>query len=93
MLLLTEKEPKSHQESTVCYICRKNSHKILIQTKSYLKVRDRYHFTGKYRAAAHSICNLRFNVPSEIPVIFLSGSDYAYKLYHKGISKQAERSV
>ena len=57
------------------HLQKKNSHKNLIQIKSYLKVRDHYHFTGKYRGAAHSICNLRFNVPNEIPVIFLSGSD------------------
>ena len=31
--------------------------------KNYRKVRDHCHFTGKYRGAAHSICNLRFNVP------------------------------
>ena len=29
MLLLTEKELKLHQDSTICYIYRKNSHKNL----------------------------------------------------------------
>ena len=42
------------------------------------KVRGHCHFLGKYRGAAHSICNLRFNVSNEIPVIFLSGSNYDY---------------
>ena len=27
--------------------------------KIYNKVRDHCHYTGKYRGAAHSICNLR----------------------------------
>ena len=29
---------------------------------------------------AHSICNLRFNVPSEIPVFFHNESNYDYHL-------------
>ena len=33
------------------------------------KVRDHCHYTGKFRGAAHSICNLRYKVPKEIPVV------------------------
>ena len=44
----------------------------------YLKVRDQYNYTSKYRDAAHSICNLKFNVPNEIPVVFHNGSNYDY---------------
>ena len=40
----------------------------------YREVRDHCHFTGKYRGAAHSICNLRFNVPNEVFVVFHNGS-------------------
>ena len=29
--------------------------------KNYQKVRVHCHFRGKYRGAAHNICNLRFN--------------------------------
>ena len=28
--------------------------------------------------AAHSICNLKFDVPNEIPVFFHNGSNYDY---------------
>ena len=38
--------------------------------KNYQKIRDYCHSTGKYRGAAHSICNLKFKVPTEIPVVF-----------------------
>ena len=55
--------------------------------KNYGKVRDHFHFTGKYRSAAHSICNLRFNVPNEIPVIFTMGQTMI-SFYHKRISKR-----
>ena len=27
------------------------------------KKRDHYHYTGKYREAAHNICNLRYKIP------------------------------
>ena len=52
--------------------------------KSHQKIRDHYHFTGKYRDAAHNICNLKFNMPNKIPVIFHSGSKYDY--HHEIIS-------
>ena len=46
--------------------------------KLYHKVRDHRHYAGKYRGAAHSICNLRYKTPEEIPVVFHNGSTYDY---------------
>ena len=45
------------------------------------RVRGRCQYTGKYRDAAHSICNSKFNVLSEIHLVFHNGSwcDYHYK--------------
>ena len=34
------------------------------------KVRDHDHYTGKYKGAAHSDCNLYYKIPREIPIIF-----------------------
>ena len=31
--------------------------------KKYNKVRDHFHYTSKYRAAAHNICNLTYKAP------------------------------
>ena len=42
--------------------------------KLYHKVRDHCHYTGKFRGAAHSICNLRCKTPKEILVVFHNGS-------------------
>ena len=56
-------------------ICKKEFEKI--DKKNY-KVRDYCHYTGKYRGAAHNICNLRYKVPKEIPVVFHNGSTYDY---------------
>ena len=40
---------------------------------NYQKIRDHCHYIGKYRGAAHNICNLKFKVPNEIPVVFHNG--------------------
>ena len=50
------------------------------RNKNHQKVRDHCHYTDKYRGAAHSVWNLRFNVPSKISVIVHDGSYYDY--YH-----------
>ena len=34
------------------------------------QVRDHCHYTGEYRGAVHSICNLRCSVPKKIPIAF-----------------------
>ena len=33
------------------------------------KVKDHCHYTGKFRGAAHSICNSNYSVQKEIPII------------------------
>ena len=53
-----------------CYICGRRILKKLSKSLSYRKVRGHCYFTGKYRGAAHGICNLNFAVPNEIHVIF-----------------------
>ena len=77
MIPLTAKEEIYHNRQKVCYICKKefgnNDNDIKQQ-----KVRDHCHYTEKYRGAAHNICNLRYKVPKEIPVVFHNGSTYDY---------------
>ena len=51
------------------HLWKKNFKKSLA---NYWKVRDHRHYAGKYRGAAHSICNLKFNVPNEISVVFIT---------------------
>ena len=46
--------------------------------KKMRKVRNHCHYTGKYRGAAHSKCNLEYKIVKEIPVLFCIWSIYDY---------------
>ena len=89
ILPLTKKELKLHKDMTKCYICGKRFLKTLAIDKNYQKVRAHCHFTGKYKAAAHSICNLRFNVPNKMPVVFHIRVNYEYHFFIKELAKVA----
>ena len=40
----------------------KNNLKInMLKIKNYCKIKDRCHYTGKYRGAARSTCNLKYS--------------------------------
>ena len=52
------------------------------------KVRDHCHYSGKYRGAAHSICNLRYKIKKEIPVVFHNGSTYDYHFIIKQLARE-----
>ena len=80
---LTDKEKETHENQKVCYIFSKN----FSTNKKYCNVRDHCHYTGQYRGAAHSICNLRYQIPKEIPVVFHNGSTYDYHFIIKQLSR------
>ena len=60
----------------------------MFSTDDNNKVKDHCHFTGKYRGAAHCICNLRYKTPKEIPVVFHNGSTYDYHFIIKELAKE-----
>ena len=51
--------------------------------KKYGKVRDHWHYTGLYRSAVHSLCNLKYCVPKKVPIVFHNGSKYDYHFIMK----------
>ena len=51
--------------------------------KIYQNLRDHCHYKEKFRGAVHSICNLKYKVPQEIPVKIHNGSTYEYHLLIK----------
>ena len=42
--------------------------------KNKRNVRDHFHYTGKFRGAAHNKCNLNYKVPKDIPIIIHNAS-------------------
>ena len=90
MLPLTKEEVNSHQNAKISYICGKRILEKLSKSISYQKAINHCHFTGKYRCEKHSICNLKFNVHSEISVNFYNCSNYDYHFIIKELAKQLE---
>ena len=41
-------------------------------------MRDHCYYTGEYRDAAYSRCNLKYSVPKNIPILYHNGSNYDY---------------
>ena len=85
MIPLTIKEKIHYNEQEICYICKKEFDN---NDKKHYKVRDHCHYTGKSRGAAHNICNLRYKVRREIPVVFHNGSIYDYHFIIKELVKE-----
>ena len=91
MIPLTDNENKFYEEQEKCHICQKefcydkNDKK---KFKIYQKVRDHWHYTGKFRGAAHSICNLNYKVPQEIPVKIHNDSKYDYHFLIKELAEE-----
>ena len=85
MIPLTKKEEENYNNQKICYICKKEFDK---SDKKHYKVRDHCHYTGKYRGAAHNICNLRYKISKEIPIVFHNGSTYDYHFIIKELVKE-----
>ena len=82
---------KAYEKEEVCHICKEkfcNDEIIKKNFKKSKKVRDHCHYTGKYRGAAHSICNLHYKIPKEIPLVFHNGSTYDYHFIIKQLAKE-----
>ena len=85
MVPLTIKEEMCYNKQKICYMCKKEFNN---NDKKQQKVKDHCHYTGKYRDAAHNICNLRYKVLKEIPVVFHNGSTYDYHFIIKELVKE-----
>ena len=89
MIPLTKEEKNLHNGQKVCHIC-KRIFSADYNNKKYHKVKDHCHYPGKYRGAAHDICNLRYKIPKEIPVVIHNGSTYDYHIIIKELAKESE---
>ena len=60
------------------------------ENKNYQKVRDNCLHTDDYRVVADSICDLRFDLPNEIPVVFHNSWNYDYHFIKKELANKFE---
>ena len=97
MIPLTEGENKYYEKKKYCHICKKTfwyDKENKSKYDLYHKVRDHCHYTGKLRgSAAHNICNLRYKVQKEIPVVLHNGSAYDYHLTIKALAEEFKGNI
>ena len=90
MNLLTNEEQKTYENAKTCCIDQKNWDKHA-KDKNYWEVRDHCQYSGEHRGPARSVCNSKFSVPKEIPMVFHNGSNYDYHFITKEVAKEFER--
>ena len=66
-----------YDNSTLCHICNEEIGED--------RVRDHFHLSGKFRGAAHEVCNLKYKVPTFFPVVFHNLSGYDSHLFIKAL--------
>ena len=91
MIPITKKEIKSYENQKVCYICEKkfcDDKNKKIEYDLYHNVRYHCQYTGKFRGAAHNICNLRYNIPKTNPIVLHNGSTYDYHFVIKKLGEE-----
>ena len=81
MTPLTKSQLKEYARATKCHICFRPF------SEKKKKVRDHCHYSGFYRGAAHSSCNLQYKIPNYIPVVFHNLAGYDAHLFIKELSK------
>ena len=79
-MIFTAKDQSAFENAKICWICQK-------EFGESKKVRDHCHFTGKFRGAAHNICNLQLKKTKFTPVIFHNLSGYDAHLFVKNLGK------
>jgi len=85
-LLMTAEDTQKFQRAKECYLCRKAFR------EQEVKVRDHDHVTGKFRGAAHQICNLLLRRQYKIPVFFHNFRGYDGHLLVAALGKDAQKT-
>ena len=79
-MIMTSQDKVDLKKATKCWICEKDF------LEGDKKVRDRCHYTGRFRGAAHNKCNSLFRKPKFVPVIFHNLSGYDSHLFVKNLN-------
>ena len=76
---ITPEEEEQFKQASNCWIC---GNLLNIQDR----VRDHCHYTGRYRGAAHNLCNLKYSKPNNISVFFHNLTGYDSHLFIKKLN-------
>ena len=76
MKLLTKQQQKSNENEKIYYICQEKFEDGHAKDKKHCEIRVYCHYTGEYREAASSICNLMYSTHKEIYMVFHNGYNY-----------------
>ncbi|GBO29059.1 hypothetical protein AVEN_122502-1 [Araneus ventricosus] len=82
---MTPQDELDFRSETHCSICKK--------ALKGDRVRDHDHQTGRYRAALHSSCNLKFRLSKKIPVVFHNLKNYDGHLIMQEIGKLKDYEI
>ena len=83
---MTREDWRAYSTATICHVCDKP-----LEGDS---VRDHCHITGRFRGAAHNVCNLKLRLnpkTTTIPVVFHNLQGYDSHLLMQAISKMEGR--
>ena len=72
---MTKQDKLVNDSSTLCHICN--------EELGNDWVRDHCDLSGKFRDAAHEVCNLKYKVPTFFPVVFHNLSGYNSHIFIK----------
>ena len=81
-MIFGPKDTINHNKAKECYVCKEDFTRNI---EKYKKVRDHCHLTGKYRGAAHSVCNLKIRRPNYIPIVFHNLEGYDSHMFVKSL--------
>ena len=84
---LTEEELVAYGLANTCWICDRPFNNKDKEPK-YIKVRDHDHYTGKYKDAAHSQCNLNYSEQKIFPTNMHGGSNYDFHTIIKELARE-----
>lgn len=84
-LALTKEEETAFLKETHCFICQKPFDKYSVP------VREHCHYSGNWRGAAHSKCNLNYRQSLNIPIIFHNLKSYDSHLFLPQLARNKER--
>ena len=86
---LTKEEQLLYDNAKFCDICKE----VFGKKKNHSKVRDHDLYTGRFRGAAHLICNLRYSTQIDVPVFFHNGTNYDFNLIITELAKEFRREM